>query len=115
MPKGQNSKPKTGFAGSRKTGFSGLEKLRVTRFFGFGQNRVCNPNLNLKITPTLTVKVNETSFYRGRNKNSACGGLPNMSVESIDPSVDNYASNSLTNFEFITFEIWSHNSFYSRL
>ena len=43
MPKGQNSKPKTGFAGSRKTGFSGLEKLRVTRFFGFGQNRVCNP------------------------------------------------------------------------
>jgi hypothetical protein len=49
MPKGQNSKPKTGFVGSRKTGFSGLEKLWVTRFFGFGQNRVGNPILRVSI------------------------------------------------------------------
>jgi len=29
-----------------KTGFSVLKKLRVTRFFGFGKNRVGNPTIN---------------------------------------------------------------------
>jgi hypothetical protein len=40
MPKGQNSKPKTGFGGSRKPVFRAWK----TRFSDFGQNRVCNPS-----------------------------------------------------------------------
>ena len=36
----QNSKPKNRVYRQSKTGFSVLKKLRVTRFFGFGKNRV---------------------------------------------------------------------------
>jgi len=38
-----NSKPKKPGLQAAKTGFSVLKKLRVTRFFGFGKNRVGNP------------------------------------------------------------------------
>jgi len=41
----QNSKPKNRVYRQPKTGFSVLKKLRVTRFFGFGKNRVGNPSL----------------------------------------------------------------------
>jgi len=34
---------KNGFTGSQNR-FFGFENLRVTRFFGFGKNRVGNPN-----------------------------------------------------------------------
>jgi len=40
----QNSKLKNRVYGLPKTGFSVLKKLRVTRFFGFGKNRVGNPS-----------------------------------------------------------------------
>ena len=40
----QNSKQKNRVYRQSKTGFSVLKKLRVTRFFGFGKNRVGNPN-----------------------------------------------------------------------
>jgi len=40
----QNSKPKNRVYKQPKTGFSVLKKLRVTRFFDFGKNRVGNPN-----------------------------------------------------------------------
>jgi len=46
----QNSKPKNRVYGQPKTGFSVLKKLRVTRFFGFGKNRVGNPNLERHLT-----------------------------------------------------------------
>jgi hypothetical protein len=39
----KNTKPKNRFSGCPKTGFSVLKNLRVTRFFGFGKNRVGNP------------------------------------------------------------------------
>jgi hypothetical protein len=38
----KNTKPKNRFSGYPKTGFSVLKNLRVTRFFGFGKNRVGN-------------------------------------------------------------------------
>jgi len=40
----KNSKPKKPGLQAAKTGFSVLKKLRITRCFGFGKNRVGNPS-----------------------------------------------------------------------
>jgi len=57
----QNSKPKNRVYWQPKTGFSVLKKLRVTRFFGFGKNRVGNTRRKQK---EILHKVTEQNLQK---------------------------------------------------
>ena len=82
---------KTGFTGSQKPVFRFWKKLRVTRFFGFGKNRVGNPSWKLTHwksyeIPTTTTTTLLLTYKSLAHSRKLCDFLLcNVGVEAGSP------------------------------